>query len=253
MSRKEQFVENEFYHLYNRGVDKRDIFLNREDRDRFMRLLYVCNGEKEIRMDELRTLSFSELLKTYSHRKPLVAIGAHCLMPDHFHILVRQIEPNGISRFMQRLLTAHSMYFNKKYERSGALFEGRFKSKRAIGDNYLRYLFAYIHLNPVKLIDPTWKEKGIQDLSKARAYLLQYDYSSYLDFIGKIRPESAIIGNAKEFFPDYFEDFNEFDEFINTWLTYSKDVLGLENEEKGTDERTVSTLPQTEERRITVV
>ena len=76
--------KNEFYHLYNRGVDKRDIFLKREDYDRFMRLLYVCNGESEIRMEVLRTLSFSELLKMFSRRKPLVAIGAYCLMPNHF-------------------------------------------------------------------------------------------------------------------------------------------------------------------------
>ncbi|MAG12458.1 hypothetical protein CL630_01455 [bacterium] len=235
MARKEQFAENEFYHLYNRGVDKRDIFLKREDYDRFMRLLYVCNGESEIRMEVLRTLSFSELLKMFSRRKPLVAIGAYCLMPNHFHILIRQIQPNGISRFMQKLMTAYSMYFNTKYERSGTLFEGRFKSKRAIHDNYLRYLFAYIHLNPVKLVDSTWKEKGIQNLQEARTQLLHYDYSSYLDFIGKVRPEGAIVSNAKEFFPEYFEDFAEFDEFINAWLTYSKEILELEGEEGRVD------------------
>jgi len=186
-------------------------------------------------MEVLRTLSFSELLKMFSRRKPLVAIGAYCLMPNHFHILIRQIQPNGISRFMQKLLTAYSMYFNTKYERSGTLFEGRFKSKRAIHDNYLRYLFAYIHLNPVKLIDSTWKEKGIQNLQEARTQLLHYDYSSYLDFIGKVRPEGTIVSNAKEFFPEYFEDYAEFDEFINAWLTYSKEILGLEGEEGGVD------------------
>ena len=116
------------------------------------------------------------------------------------------------------------MYFNTKYKRSGTLFESRFKSKRATHDNYLQYLFAYIHLNPVKLIDPAWKEKGIQDLKKAREYLLRYEYSSYLDYIGKERPEGAIINNAKEYFPEYFETFSEFDTFMRAWLIHGKEI-----------------------------
>src|SRR3989338_5483185 len=100
-------------------------------------------------------------------------------MPNHFHLLLKEIEMGGISQFMGKLSTAYSMYFNKKYERTGSLFEGRFKSSRIANDNYLHYLFAYIHLNPIKLIEPMWKEKGINDFARAKEFLGRYNYSSY--------------------------------------------------------------------------
>jgi putative transposase len=156
-------------------------------------------------------------------RIPLVAIGAYCLMPNHFHILIREIAKDGISQFMRKLSTAYAMYFNKKYDRSGTLFQGRFKSSRVTNDNYLKYLFAYIHLNPVKLINPDWKKTGIQDIEQARDYLGNYHYSSYFDFIGKERHEKVILNRDSEIFPQYFDDFKEFGEFIDAWFSYSNE------------------------------
>ncbi|MDP3726133.1 MAG: transposase [bacterium] len=222
MARKEQFAENEFYHIYNRGTDKRTIFLDEFDYGRFIRLLHVCNNQTAVVMKDLKNFNFSQLTSLVSQYTPLVAIGAYCLMPNHFHILVKEIRPRGISQFMGKLLTAYSMYFNKKYERTGALFEGKFKSSRAKNDNYLQYLFAYIHLNPVKLIDPNWKEEGIQDIEKAHSHLLQYPHSSYLDFTGEKRPEGAILNRDPDVFPAYFDNFKEFNEFIDAWLTYAE-------------------------------
>ena len=230
---REPLAENEFYHLYNRGTDKRTIFLDEDDYKRFTRLLFLCNSDSSIVMRDLKSLSFQELVSKFSPRRSLVAIAAYCLMPNHFHFLVRQTQPDGISRFMQKLSTAYSMYFNTKYKRTGTLFEGVFKSKRATHDNYLQYLFAYIHLNPVKLIDSAWKEKGIQDLKKACEYLSRYEYSSYLDFIGTKRPEKAVIDGAKEYFPEYFENFSEFDEFIHAWITYDKEIHEIEDNLEG--------------------
>ncbi|PIR57811.1 MAG: hypothetical protein COU71_02075, partial [Parcubacteria group bacterium CG10_big_fil_rev_8_21_14_0_10_38_31] len=85
-------------------------------------------------------------------------------------------------------------------------------------DEYLKYLFAYIHLNPVKLIDPEWKEKGIFDIEKVKEHLNSYKYSSYLDYIGQGREESAILN--KSAFPEYFANFKDFDDFISEWLNY---------------------------------
>ena len=220
---REPIAENEYYHIYNRGTDKRTIFLNESDYNRFTRLLYVCNGDSGIVMRELSNLNFSQLVSRFSPRKPLVSIGAYCLMPNHFHLLVREIRPNGTSQFMEKILTAYSMYFNKKNKRTGALFEGRFKSSRVETDNYLQYLFAYIHLNPVKLINSKWKEQGIKNMEKTRDFLKHYRYSSYLDFIGENRPEMAILEQSHEMFPEYFENFTEFDEFIDAWLKHKED------------------------------
>ena len=99
------------------------------------------------------------------------------------------------------------MYFNKRYERTGRLFEGTFKSVHANNDEYLKYLFAYIHLNPIKLTNPMWKEEGIKDNNKAESFLNEYEFSSYLDYSSNMennrkRLESKILN--KEVFPEYF-------------------------------------------------
>lgn len=219
MLRKTDFSTGEFYHLYNRGTDKRNIFTNRNDYNRFVTLLYLCNGNESVDIDrKLREgRSFPELMLA-TRGDQLVNIGAYCLMPNHFHILVREKQENGISQFMKKLSTAYSMYFNSKYKRSGGLFEGRFKAKHVDSDEYLKYLFSYIHLNPVKLIDSDWKENGIVDRNKAKKYLKEYIYSSYLDYVGEHRREKNIL--TKESFPAYFESFNEFENFIDEWLSF---------------------------------
>lgn len=225
MLRKIDFSIGEFYHLYNRGTDKRNIFTNRNDYNRFIVLLYLCNSNEPVDIDrKLREgRSFPELMLV-ARGDQLVNIGAYCLMPNHFHILVREKQENGISQFMKKLSTAYSMYFNSKYKRSGALFEGRFKAKHADSDEYLKYLFSYIHLNPVKLIDSNWKENGITHRNKAKKYLKEYTYSSYLDYIGEHRREENIL--TKESFPAYFESFNEFENFIDEWLLFKDEDGG---------------------------
>ena len=119
---------------------------------------------------------------------------------------------------MNKILTSYSSYFNKKYRRTGRLFEGTFKAQHVDTDEYLKYLFAYIHLNPVKLIDPHWKENGILDREGAEKYLLRYKYSSYLDYLGQNRIENALLD--KESFPEYFEEQGSFELFVQDWLTY---------------------------------
>jgi REP element-mobilizing transposase RayT len=150
----------------------------------------------------------------------LVDIGAYCLMSNHFHLLLHEKTENGISIFMAKLLTAYSMYFNKRHVRTGALFEGRFLAKHADKDDYLQYLFSYIHLNPVKIIEPTWKVDGILNMKKTKQYLDDYFYSSYRDYMGEKREENLILN--KNAFPEYFENFKEFEQYIDAWLTYNE-------------------------------
>lgn len=110
------------------------------------------------------------------------------------------------------------MYFNKKYKRTGKLFEGTFKSTHVENDEQSKYNFSYIHLNPVKLVDPLWKENGVQDIKKAIAFLDSYKWSSYLDYKSVKRSENKII--SPEDFPDYFSDKKVFEEEIFDWLNY---------------------------------
>jgi putative transposase len=149
----------------------------------------------------------------------LVAIASYVLMSNHFHILVKETQEGGISSFMEKLQTGYSMYFNKKNQRVGPLFQGRFKAEHVDRDEYLKYLFAYIHLNPIKFLEPTWKESGIKDIKKVQKFIETYQYSSYQEYI-KERPEEALILSKQEF-PDYFSNSSDFKGFIEEWLTFS--------------------------------
>ena len=216
MTRTISFAPGEFYHVYNRGTEKRNIFMSRADRDRFLALLYLANQDEPVDLK----LQGSTLLEIVEERAgaPLVEIAAYCLMPNHFHLLIRELEDGGISKFMQKLTTGYTMYFNKKYERNGALLQGRFKATHVADDRYMRYLISYIHLNPVKLIEPKWKETGIVNKVVAEKYLETYTQSSYLDYLDKERPEGIIL--TREALPGYFSSGADFKTFVTEWLTY---------------------------------
>ncbi|MEK7178952.1 MAG: transposase [Patescibacteria group bacterium] len=220
MLRKVPFAANECFHLYSRGVERRTIFLDTKDYERFMRLLFLCNNDNTTITDRFKNLSFKELVEKLKNEKPLVALGVYCLMPNHFHLLVKEAAAGGISRFMKKLLTAYSMYFNKRHGRQGALFEGRFKSSHARSEAYINYLLSYIHLNPIKNIDPTWRDEGIRDVEQAHEYLSEYSYSSYFDFTGTERPESALLARNGGIFPESFWQHAKFVDFLDTWLSY---------------------------------
>jgi len=222
MQRKFSFAPGEYYHLYSRGTEKRTIFLDYGDYLRFLVLLHVANFHQAVHLSDYcqgESLPIS-LLWTKSFGEKLVDIGAYCLMPNHFHILVREKKNNGIPQFMKKLLTGYSMYFNKKQTRTGKLFEGAFKATHVDNDEYLRYLFAYIHLNPVKSLDPkNWENKIIRNQATAQNYLDQYEYSSYPHYSGRARPSDSIL-NPKTF-PEYFTEPKDFTDFIKDWINYS--------------------------------
>lgn len=219
--RKVSFSVGEYYHVYNRGVDKRDIFIDDHDHRRFIALLYVSNSTKPVDI----TTHFQEgraFLELFDRDRgdELVDIIAYCLMPNHFHLLLHEKVEGGITKFMGKLSTAYSMYFNSKNGRTGPLFSGRFKAKHADTDEYLKYLFAYIHLNPIKLIDPLWKENGVQNRDIAQGYLADYMYSSSHDWRGNTRLESRILNMDAA--PEYFVVPDDFNNFVDEWLRFSE-------------------------------
>lgn len=217
MSRNFNFAPREFYHVYNRGVEKRKIFLKNSDYDRMMFLLYICNNKEPVHLQNYRGLTSMEKF-SLPRKDTLVDIGAVCLMPNHFHILLKEKIDGGTSLFMQKITTAYTMYFNTVNDRSGALFQGTFKSKHVKKDRHLNYLYAYIHLNPIKVIQSDWKEKGIKNFNKAKHFLNSYKFSSYEEYCGRTRPESSILN--RKVFPGYFQDQSSFNDFINEWLKF---------------------------------
>lgn len=216
MERKHIISEGEYYHLYNRGVEKRDIFLTKEDRNRFKRLLYIANGTESFVFRDIERKD----LRDIDRGKPLVAIAAWVLMPNHFHILVREITEGGTAMFMRKLCTGYSSYFNKRHDRVGPLLQGRYKSQHVSKDTHLKYLFAYIHLNPLKLVNPAWKESRNINVAKARKFISAYEHSSYLSYADVINREENILLSKKEF-PEYFSGKKDFEAFHIDFISFS--------------------------------
>jgi len=187
--RKTKLVPGEIYHIYNRGVDKRDIFMDDEDRFRFIHDLFEFNDKESSLKLGYFLSNNSEVglpnIKRKKSRKILVEILVFCMMDNHFHLLVRQKVENGITEFMRKLGTGYTNYFNNKYERSGALFQGKFKSVHVEKDAHLMYLPIYIHLNALDFKFKEWREGKISDYKKAIKFLDSYRWSSYMDYTGQ--------------------------------------------------------------------
>lgn len=212
--RKVNFVPGEYYHIYNRGNSKQKIFNDEKDYEHFIHLLYLSNTTRNVTVRDISREKF-----TFDRETLLVNIGAYCLMPNHFHLLINESVEGGVSKFMQKLTTAYVMYYNKKYNRTGSLFEGKFKSQHAGYDIYLKYLFSYIHLNPIKLIDNNWKEDGIKNKKVTLEYLSKYKYSSYFDYMGVDRLQNKILNT--ESFPKYFPTHESFKNEIFDWIKFT--------------------------------
>ena len=173
--RKTTFAIGEFYHIYNRGTEKRIIFLDERDFMRFLQSLEEFNTldpiggifQNSFRKKQLRGRT-SKLDKFVKQGEKLVNIVAYCLNPNHYHLILQQVADKGIEKFMQRLGTGYTMYFNNKYERSGALFQGKFKAVHIDSNTYLLHVSAYVNLNNHvhQLIGSTSKSSWIEYIER---------------------------------------------------------------------------------------
>lgn len=169
--RKVPLVNKEYYHIYNRGVDKRDVFMDDFDFIRFL------TGMREFNcMEPIGSLYVADRLRkkglSPSRRDlvPLVAIIAYCLNPNHYHFILKQNIDRGISSFMHKISSGYSTYFNEKHKRSGALFQGTFKSVHVDSNELLLYLSAYVNCN-----------SEVHGIAKAE----DYKWCSFPDYTGK--------------------------------------------------------------------
>jgi len=232
--RKVQFTKGNFYHIYNRGVEKRTIFENDNDKWRFLQGLFLFNDETTTSQllwkleRERGKVTFGVLrdfLKTKGEpREPLVRILADCLMPNHYHLLLEEIKDNGISRFMHKLGTGYTEYFNNKYNRVGSLFQGPFKAILIDNEKYLQYLLIYINVvNPGELIEPHLREIGVKNIDKVMRFAEKYLWSTNQEYLNKRKSIIIEKGLLGEIFsdPKYYREFAEsvlidkkFDEII---------------------------------------
>ncbi|HEY9583148.1 MAG TPA: transposase [Candidatus Paceibacterota bacterium] len=212
MNRTFSFSQGEYYHVFNRGIDKRDIFNSDEDKVRFQKLLYLCNGDRAV---DLRNIPYGSAYD-FPVGERLTSVGAYALMDNHFHLLLKEIKEGAISLFMQKLGTSHTKFFNLRNDRTGRLYEGTFKAVHVQDDNHLKRLFSYIHLNPTALLS----ELTGRDVGKNHEYTLRelknFTFSSYQDHLDAVRLESKIL-KLKDF-PKYFSSISDYEDDMTDWL-----------------------------------
>ena len=182
------YVEDGIYHVYNRGVDKRSIFVDEQDYKVFLSYLkrYLTKLDKKDEVGPRLHTRWKKGLDTKIH------LLAYCLMENHFHLILKQISRDAITTFMRCIMNSYTKYFNKKYERVGPLFQGKFKALLVDKDDYLFHLTTYIHLNPIAHRETITRS----DLEEVAGY----SYSSYQDYLGD-RNTSWV---KKDFVLDFF-------------------------------------------------
>lgn len=231
--REIQFANGEIYHIVMRAVDGTKLFRDEQDYLRMIHDLFEFNDINPIlstfRANYRRNTKFNVSLPDLvilkkKPRKLLVEILAFCLMPNHVHLLIRQLQENGISRFMKKF-GGYALYYNKKYKRKGYLFQSRFRAVHIRTNEQLKTVFVYIHTNPVAIIFPGWKEKGIKDFKKAENFIENYRWSSYPDYLGKKNFPSV---TNREFLKKVMGEPKDCKSFVNDWLKYKQELVGFD-------------------------
>lgn len=213
------FTENGIYHVYNRGVEKRDIFLDEQDYAVFLHLLKYYLSPTSLN----NTNPWIEFQNFKVARpRPLdnieteVELIAFCLMPNHFHLLVKQLTIDGVTKLLRRIATTYAIYFNKRYNRIGYLFQGPYKAALIETDNYLLHVSRYIHQNPAPL---------------TRRNLVSYPYSSYKYYIGRARANwikpNIILSyfNRNQLLP-LLKHYPSYEEFVENSTQNSDQIIG---------------------------
>lgn len=198
-SRKVPFVNGEYYHIFNRGVAKMQIYNNAYDYQRFVKtiLYYQREGPKP-------RLSLSNPNNILGDK--IVSIICHCLMPNHFHFILQQIRNNGLTEFMSKLSNSYTKYFNVKDKRIGPLLQGEFKSVHIGSNEQLIHLSRYIHLNPLV----GYKTKSLEN----------YRWSSYLEYTSTATP----ILCDKDIILSQFKSLEEYKKFILDYEEYAREL-----------------------------
>jgi len=186
--RKVPLVAGEIYHVFNRGVEHRPIFLTKRDYRRFLKTInyyrFVSTPLRLFRFYQLSAERQKEILDSLvrANRKH-IGIIAFCLIPNHFHLLLKQLSESGISLFLSQLQNSYTKFFNLKYNRVGPLFQGQFKAVRIETDSQLAHVSRYLHLNPYSSF-----------VIKDREELEAYTWSSLNDYLG-FEPQNPFIEN----------------------------------------------------------
>ncbi|MDO8663326.1 MAG: transposase [Candidatus Wildermuthbacteria bacterium] len=233
--RKQQFVNGEIYHLVLRAIDNNLIFKNADDYYRGIFSIYEFNNSnaieilkrrREIQRAKQRKVgggpsSAQASADPLDERDKLVEILAFCFMPNHIHLLVKQLKDGGITKFMRKVGTGYGGYFNRKYKRKGYVFQDRFSSILIKDDTQLKIVFVYIHTNPAALVEGGWKEKGVNNPGKVIKFLEKYKWSSYSDYLSIENFPSV---TERDFLLNLMRGETGCKEAVDSWIKYKSEI-----------------------------
>lgn len=216
------FVTDGIYHIYNRGVEKRNIFLDDQDYAVFLHLLkyYLSPIDPDKIHPFLEFQNFKVIRpRPLKNIEKEIDLLAYCLMPNHFHILLKQTNIDGTTRLLRRISTTYAMYFNKRYNRVGYLFQGKYKAVLIQTDSYLLHVSRYIHLNPHDLQTLTGSD------------LVNYPYSSYKYYLGLahtgwVKPDMILSYFDKSRLLPFLKKYPSYEEFVEKYPADSKEIIG---------------------------
>ncbi|MBI2042740.1 MAG: transposase [Candidatus Nealsonbacteria bacterium] len=224
--RKEQFIEGSYYHIYNRGNHKMAIVRDEADQWRFMQVLRFLNDAQtsgnllrnlarlEPGSNQLESVFELGWPANWPEKNPLVKILCYSLLPNHFHLLIKEIISGGIMKFMHKLGTSYANFFNLKYQEVGRIFQGPYKAKLVKEENYLKYLCIYIQVINVLELFPGGLEMAMRDFEKAMKFIKQYQFAGNPDYLG-LR-DSLIID--KDVLGEFFSTPEQYQEYIRDIL-----------------------------------
>jgi putative transposase len=220
----------ELFHVLNRGVDKRQIFMDEEDRFRFIHDLFEFNDTNpagliyyNFRKSPSQSLDVGRP-EIGTSRELLVHIHSFTMMNNHYHLLLSPVVENGIPLFMKKLGGGYTKYFNEKHKRSGALFQGKYKKVHINNERHFTYIPYYIHFNPLDFHAPEWRERNIPDTRSASHFLKSYRWSSHLDYLGEKNFPSV---THRNFLLNYFGGTSGYrNSFEHELLNFSIEELG---------------------------
>jgi putative transposase len=236
-----QFEIGNIYHIINRGVDGREIFLKNQDYSRFILGLEFFNSNEDVKiLNIIAPAGLNPAIlaglnpagqptlrqEREKPKSPIVELMAFTLMPNHYHLIVREIIPKGISLYMQKI-GGYTSYFNKQYNRSGTLFESSYKYVEIKTDAQLFVVFNYVHTNPIELIEPMWKDQQVENFDKAKEFLENYKWSSYRDYIDILTFPDTI---NKKFFLKFFGNSDNCRQTVEEWIKFKADNYKQRNQ-----------------------
>jgi putative transposase len=226
---KPPLVNNEFYHVVSRAVGDTEIFINENDFYRGIFSIYEFNSSKPVEIWERRRARnifkkqnvgrrTSHISEYIDKRDRIVDVLAFSFMPNHLHLILRQLKDGGITEFMKKVNGGYAKYFNEKYERMGHLFN-KFRAVHIKTDEQLRNVFVYVHANLISLIEPGWKENGIKNSDKVIKFLENNKRHSYMDYLDKKAFPSV---TQREFLSEFMGGPEGCKVAIDDWIKYKK-------------------------------